>query len=49
MQLCGPGILMFNRMEAHCESSLRMLVKENGGRPAGENVQGRDQSDKAIK
>jgi hypothetical protein len=34
MQLCGPGISMFNRMEAHCETSLRMLRKENDHRPS---------------
>ena len=36
MQLCGNGVLMFNRMETTCETSLRMLRKENDRRPAGE-------------
>ena len=34
MQLCGNGVLMFNRMETSCETSLRMLRKENDRRPA---------------
>lgn len=46
MQLCGGGVLMFNRMETHCENSLRMLQKENGRRPAAENTKARG-SDKA--
>jgi hypothetical protein len=38
MQLCGGGISMFNRMEINCETSLRMLRKENVGRHAVENA-----------
>jgi hypothetical protein len=34
MQLCGNGVLMFNRMETNCETSLRMLRKESDRRPA---------------
>src|ERR1700722_9899863 len=36
MQLCGNGVLMFNRMETNCETSLRMLRKEKDRRPAVE-------------
>jgi hypothetical protein len=32
MQLCGPGLSLFNRMETSCENSLRMLRKENNRR-----------------
>jgi hypothetical protein len=41
MQLCGGGVLMFNRMETSCETSLRMLRKENDRRPAAENAKSR--------
>ena len=34
MQLCGAGVVMFNRMEANCASSLRSLQKENDRRYA---------------
>ncbi len=34
MQHCGSGILMFNRMESNCETSLRQLQKENDRRHA---------------
>jgi hypothetical protein len=37
MQICGPGISMFNRMETNCETSLRVLRKEHDRRPAVEN------------
>ena len=42
MHLCSGGVLMFNRMETHCETSLRMLQKENDRRPAVENTKARD-------
>jgi hypothetical protein len=47
MQLWGSGVLMYNRMETHCETSLRMLQKENDRRPVVENakVRGSDQPD----
>jgi hypothetical protein len=37
MQLCGGGVVMFNRMETNCASSLRMLRKENDRRQEVEN------------
>jgi hypothetical protein len=51
MHLCNGGVLMFNRMEIHCETSLRMLQKENDRRPAVENTKARDSdepNDEAI-
>ena len=33
---------MFNRMETHCETSLRMLQKENDRRPAVGNTKAHD-------
>ena len=41
MQLCGSSVLMFNRMESHCEDSLRKLQKENGRRAEAENAKAR--------
>jgi hypothetical protein len=41
MQLCGGGISMFNRMETDCETSLRMLQKENDRRISAENAKTR--------
>jgi hypothetical protein len=38
MQLCGSGVLLFNRMETNCETSLRQLKKEYGRRLAAENA-----------
>jgi hypothetical protein len=38
MQLCGNGVLMFNRMETNCETSLRMLRRENDRRPVVETA-----------
>ena len=35
MQLCGAGVLMLNRMGTNCETSLRILRKENSRRSAG--------------
>jgi hypothetical protein len=29
MQLCGSAVMIFCRMESHCDTSLRMLRKEN--------------------
>jgi len=40
MELCGGGISMFNRMEANCETSLRMLRKENVRRSSDEDNAG---------
>ncbi len=40
MQLCGNAIAMFNRMEAHCEKSLRTLRKDNARRAADEDHAG---------
>jgi hypothetical protein len=40
MELCSGGISMFNRMEAHCEQSLRMLRKENACRSSDEDSAG---------
>ena len=37
MELRGGGISTLNRMEAHCEQSLRMLRKENARRSADED------------
>jgi hypothetical protein len=34
MQLCGGGVLMFNRMGTNCENSLRALRKDNERRLA---------------
>ena len=50
MQLCGGGVLMFNRMETNCETSLRMLRKENDRRPAVENAntRGSDEPDGEV-
>ncbi len=50
MQLCGGGIAMFARMESHCETSLRMLQKENDRRTTVEkgNARGSDEPDLAI-
>lgn len=50
MQLCGGGVLMFNRMESHCETSLRMLHKENDRRITIEkpNARGSGEPDEAI-
>jgi hypothetical protein len=41
MQLCGGSILMFNRMETDCETSLHKLQKENDRRLAAENTKAR--------
>jgi hypothetical protein len=41
MQLCGGGVSMFNRMETHCETSLRMLQKETDRRTADKNAKAR--------
>jgi len=49
MQLCGGGVLMFNRMETNCETSLRMLRKENDRRPAIENANTREPDGEVIK
>jgi hypothetical protein len=49
MQLCGGGVLMFNRMETNCETSLRMLRKENDRRPAVENANTREPDGEVIK
>ena len=48
--LCGGGVLMFNRMETNCETSLRMLRKENDRRPAVENANthGSDEPDGEV-
>jgi hypothetical protein len=35
MQLCGPAVSTFSRMETACETSLRALRKENDPRRAG--------------
>jgi hypothetical protein len=50
MQLCGGGVLMFNRMETNCETSLRMLRKENDRRSAVENgnTRGSDEPDGEV-
>jgi hypothetical protein len=50
MQLCGGGVLMFNRMETNCETSLRMLRNENDRRPAVENAntRGSDEPDGEV-
>jgi hypothetical protein len=48
MQLCGGGILMFNRMETDCETSLRMLQKENDRRLAAENTKVRGSAPSAA-
>jgi hypothetical protein len=50
IQICGGGVLMFNRMETNCETSLRMLKKENDRRPAVANadVRGSDQPDGEV-
>ena len=37
MQICGPIISMFNRMETNCETSLRILRKEHNRYSEGEN------------
>jgi hypothetical protein len=37
MRLCGPGVLMFIRMETSCETSLRQFQKEHDRRLAAEN------------
>jgi hypothetical protein len=39
MQLCGSDISLFNRMESNCETSLRMLRKEQVRRHEGENAE----------
>jgi hypothetical protein len=41
MQICGPDVLIFNRMETHCEASLRMLQKESDRRNAVESAKAR--------
>jgi hypothetical protein len=41
MQLCGGGVLMFNRMETYCENTLRKLQKENNCRTADESHRAR--------
>jgi hypothetical protein len=41
MQLSGGGVMMFNRMEPDCETSPRVLQKENDRRLASENIQAR--------
>lgn len=41
MQICGPDVLIFNRMETHCEASLRMLQKESDRRAAVESAKAR--------
>jgi hypothetical protein len=38
MHHCGAGVVMFNRMETNCASSLRMLRKENDRRQEAEPV-----------
>jgi hypothetical protein len=48
MQLCGGGISMFNRMETDCETSLRMLQKENDRRLAAENTKARGSAQPAA-
>jgi hypothetical protein len=48
MQLSGGGISMFNRMETDCETSLRMLHKENDRRLAAENTKARGSAQPAA-
>jgi hypothetical protein len=48
MQLCGGSILMFNRMETDCETSLRKLQKENDRRLAAENTKVRGSAPSAA-
>jgi len=48
MQLCGGGISMFNRMETDCETSLRMLQKENDRRLVAENTKARGSAQPAA-
>jgi hypothetical protein len=47
MQLCGGAVLMFNRMETNCETSLRMLRKENDRRPVAGDAEARG-SDEVV-
>lgn len=41
MQLCGGAVMIFCRMESHCDTSLRMLRKENERRGEVENGKAR--------
>jgi hypothetical protein len=48
MQLCGPAISMFNRMEASCETSLRMIRKENDRRTENAKARGSDETEGEV-
>jgi hypothetical protein len=39
MQLCGGGVLMLNRMVSDCETSLRMLQKDNDRRASEPSIE----------
>ena len=46
MQLCGGAVMIFCRMESHCDTSLRMLRKENERRGEVENSKSRGSDQK---
>jgi hypothetical protein len=48
MQLCGAAVSMFNRMEASCETSLRMIRKENDRRTENSKARGSDETNGEV-
>ncbi len=49
MQLCSGGVLMLNRMESDCETSLHILRKDNDRRQAVEDTKASNLAEPAIK
>jgi hypothetical protein len=48
MQLCGAAASMFNRMEASCETSLRLIRKENDRRTENAKARGSDETEGEV-
>jgi hypothetical protein len=48
MQLSGAAVSMFNRMEASCETSLRMIRKENDRRTENAKARGSDETNGEV-